>query len=167
MAASNNYEEFSMHKAIWVVAALASAPAAMAASSGPGCGWGTQTFKGQAGLSAHTLAGTTNGTTINQILGLASGTNGCNQDAVVSVEARRNEFVASNFDNVARDAALGEGVHIDVLATLTGVEATDRAAFAELLQAKHTSLFSGDAESMLTALTAAMAENSQLAKYAA
>ena len=153
-----------MQKALWIVAAMAATPLAMAHNSqGPGCGLGQQVFEGQSGLFAHTSAATTNGLVYNQLFGLTSGSLNCNGEQVVSAEQQKSIFVASNFDSLAREAAMGQGEHLAALAEMTGVEATDREAFNALIQQRYDALFSDDSEAMLTALSASLAQHPTLA----
>lgn len=155
-----------MQKALWIVAAMAATPLAMAHNSqGPGCGLGHQIFEGQTGLFAHTAAATTNGVG-TQLFGLTSGTSNCNGEQVVSAEQQKSIFVASNFDTLAREAAMGQGKHLAALAEMTGVQAADREAFNALIQQRYDALFSDDSEAMLTALSASLAQHPTLAKYA-
>ena len=155
-----------MQKALWVVAAMAVTPLAMAHNSqGPGCGLGHQIFEGKTGLFAHTAAAISNGVG-TQLFGLTSGTSNCNGEQVVSAEQQKSIFVASNFDTLAREAAMGQGEHLEALASMTGVELADRDAFRQLVQQRYDVLFNEDSEAMLLALSASLAQHPTLAKYA-
>ncbi len=154
-----------------VIALAAATSGAMAASkdnNGPGCGLGQQIWKGQTGLLAHISAATTNGTSLNQWFGISSGTLGCKDNSVVENDYQRKLFVASNFDNLAQEAAQGQGSYLTSLADLMGISEADKVAFYSLTQDKYASLFTIDASEstqMLSALDAEMSLHPQLAKY--
>jgi hypothetical protein len=154
-----------------VIALAAATSGAMAASkdnNGPGCGLGQQVWKGQTGLLAHISAGTTNGTSYNQWFGISSGTLGCKDNSVVENDYQRKLFVASNFDNLAQEAAQGQGSYLTSLADLMGIGETDKIAFYSLTQDKYASLFTttaSDSANMLSALDSEMSSHPQLAKY--
>ena len=152
-----------------VTLALLAAPVtSVVAGSGPGCGWGQMVWKGQSGLSAHTAAATTNGTSMNQWFGITSGTAGCSDKAVVQNDAERRMFVADNLDSLAQDIAQGGGEHLAVLASLMGVVKGDEAAFFHVAQSHYGALFSStetNGSQMLSALDGAMVSDASLAKY--
>lgn len=158
-----------MKKLLITAAAAAMAiPVWAMADSGPGCGVGTQIFKGQSGIFAHTVAATTNGTLVNQWFGLTSGTLGCDPQSVVSNEYQRQMFVASNMDNLTREMAQGSGDHLVSLASLMGIDATDRGEFYALTKAKLPVLMQAPntgAKELLAALDSAMLTDANLAKY--
>ncbi|HFE32168.1 MAG TPA: DUF3015 domain-containing protein, partial [Gammaproteobacteria bacterium] len=133
-----------------------------------GCGIGTQIFKGQSGLFAHTLAATTNGSTYNQYFGLTSGTLECNPTAVVSNEFERVNFVAANLDNLSQEMAQGAGSHMQTLAALYDIAPADRAQFYQLTQRKMPQLLDSSkdgAQALLASLDMAMGADPVLAKY--
>ena len=111
------------------------------ANSGPGCGLGQQVFAGQSGLAAHVMAATTDGTSLNQLFGLSFDSLGCDGETVITAEFQRNVYVASNFDNLARDAANGGGQHLQSLAALMQMEETDAQQFYQLAQTEYDQLF--------------------------
>jgi len=138
------------------------------ADSGPGCGVGTQIFKGQSGLFAHTLAATTNGSTWNQWFGLTSGTLECDPNAVVSNEYEREVFVAMNLDNISQELAQGEGDHLRSLAALFEVAPEHQAHFIDLSKQQLPAVLAeenSNARTLLTALTDAMSNDPMLARY--
>lgn len=138
------------------------------AESGPGCGLGQQVFAGQTGLAAHVLAATTNGSSSNQLFGLSFDSLGCNGETVITAEFQRNVFVASNYDNIARDAAQGGGDHLQSLAQLMQMPDGDAERFYELAQVNYDDLF-GDAGSDYTVwlekLDTTLSADPGLAKY--
>ncbi|HEB92201.1 MAG TPA: DUF3015 domain-containing protein [Gammaproteobacteria bacterium] len=158
-----------MKKAALSLALAASAlPGFALADNGPGCGIGTQIFKGQSGLFAHTLAATTNGSTFNQLFGLTSGTLDCNPANVVSNEFERVNFVAANLDNLSQEMAQGGGSHVQALAALYDIAPADRAQFYELTQREMPQLLDSSkngAQALLVSLNTAMNADPVLAKY--
>jgi len=146
---------------------MASSGASLA-DSGPGCGLGQQIFAGQTGLASHVLAATTNGSSSNQLFGLSFDSLGCNGETVITAEFQRNVFVASNYDNIARDAAQGGGDHLQSLAQLMQMQAGDAERFYELAQVNYDNLF-GDAGSdyalWLEKLDNTLSADPDLAKY--
>ncbi len=156
-----------MKKLILGAALVAFAPMALA-DNGPGCGPGAQLWKGQTGLFAHTSAGTTNGTFSSPLFGILSGTSGCEDPGVVSNEHQKKVFVSMNLDDLAQDAARGNGDHISSLADLMGIDAVDQGAFFKLAQVNYESIFAAegaDYNHVLDALNSAVMQDAQLAHY--
>ena len=146
---------------------MASAGAAFA-DSGPGCGLGQQIFAGQSGLAPHVLAATTNGTSSNQLFGLSFDSLGCNGETVITAEFQRNVFVASNYDNIARDAAQGGGHHLESLAALMQMQDADAQHFYTVAQVNYDQLFAdteGDHEKWLEKLDSTLSADPALSKY--
>lgn len=115
------------------------------AEGGPGCGLGQQIFAGQSGLAAHIMAATTNtSVSYNQLFGLSFDSLGCNGETVVTAEFQRNVFVASNYDNIARDAAQGGGDHLQSLAQIMQIQDSDAEHFYKLAQVNYDELFGSD-----------------------
>ncbi|MGF1644388.1 MAG: DUF3015 family protein [Thiotrichales bacterium] len=151
-----------------LASALILSSAAMA-DNGAGCGLGQQVFAGQTGLGPHVLAATTNGTSSNQLFGLSFDSLGCNGQSMITAEYQRNQYVAGNFDNLARDAAKGNGAHLQALGELLRIDSDDQAVFNRMTQEKHAQLFSenpSDAQTWLAQLDAALGADPRLAKYA-
>lgn len=111
------------------------------ADSGPGCGLGQQVFAGQSGLGAHVMAATTNGSSSNQLFGLSFDSLGCDGETVITAAFQRDIYVASNLDNLARDAAKGGGQHLQSLAALMQMEEQDATQFYQLAQTNYDQLF--------------------------
>lgn len=154
--------------ALTLALAAATLPGLSLADNGPGCGIGTEIFKGQSGLFAHTLAATTNGSTFNQWFGLTSGTLDCNPTSVVSNDFERVNFVAANLDNLSQEMAQGGGIHVRTLASLYAIEPSDRAQFYDLTQRKMSQLLDSSkdgAQALLASLDSAMGADPVLAKY--
>jgi ketosteroid isomerase-like protein len=133
----------------------------------PGCGVGAMIWKGQSGIAPHVLAATTNGTLGNQTFGMSTGTLGCQTNQAVQSMAL---YMDGNIDKVARDMSRGSGENLDTLATLLGVDATDRDSFRTLLQDNFATIFptsdttSGEA---VDAIVALLEKDNSLSKYVA
>ncbi len=115
-----------------------------------GCGVGTLIFEsaGQAngGWLLQMTASWTNGA-LSNTLSITTGTVGCRgsiNDAVKYEKAY--EFVTANIDNLAKDAAMGEGETLTSLAAL--LEVTDVATFGANIQNNFSTIFhSADVQS--------------------
>ncbi len=158
-------------KKIIVMAAigvLASNAVALAGDPNIGCGWGTQSFKGQSGVATKVLAVTTNHILGSQTFGISTGTAGCSQKGAIQADARVTSYAAANLDQLLGEIAAGEGESLDTLAHLIGVSETDAPAFRALTKQNFATLFSSDettAGAMLAALEGLMANDAQFAQY--
>ncbi|GGY54229.1 hypothetical protein GCM10011297_28900 [Bacterioplanes sanyensis] len=145
---------------------VAVAPLAMADNGGPaGCGVGTAiVFPDASAWPEHVLAATTNGSSFNTS-SMTSGLLNC-KSAGGPLQMSQL-FMDDNMDQLAMDAAKGEGETLAALAELMGVQAQDTAAFNRTVQANFDKMFHAEATSGTAhqALTAAMANNAQLQKY--
>lgn len=153
-------------KKIIVASLMVLTPLAAQANSA-GCGLGSTLFKGQSGVGPNVLAATTNGTLGNQTFGISSGTLGCNANDTVTAAA--DTFLDANMERVARDMATGEGEALETLATLIGVDASDRATFYNVSQLNFKTIYSRDdvtSSEVLASLKAVMLADATLAKYA-
>ena len=106
-----------------------------------GCGLGTLLFEGKDGLVQQILAATTNASFGNQTFGISSGTLGCNQPSEWASNEQLNNFVADNMDNLAKDAAMGQGEYVDTLAVLMGVSSSRQLEFSQMLQENFSNIF--------------------------
>jgi hypothetical protein len=106
-----------------------------------GCGLGTILFEGKGGLVQQVLAATTNGSFGTQTFGISSGTLECNQPSKWASNEQLNNFVADNMDNLAKDAAMGQGEYVDTLAVLMGVSSSRQAEFSQMLQDNFSNIF--------------------------
>lgn len=155
---------------IAAVLAGASTTAMADAAGGNGCGWGNALLEGQSGLPMHLLATLTNGTSYNATFGMTTGTNGCNTNGKLGYDGKSFVMAPGMMDEIAANAAVGEGEALNALAVLLGVKAEDRAAFMELTRANFQKLFpsanvtSGEFVATLHDL---MKQDARLAKYAA
>ena len=106
-----------------------------------GCGLGTLLFDGKGGLVQQIFAATTNGFLGTQTFGISSGTLGCNQPSEWASNEQLNNFVADNMDNLAKDAAMGQGEYVDTLAVLMGVSSSRQLEFSQMLQENFSNIF--------------------------
>ena len=150
-----------------IAATILATSSTMAFAASPaGCGMGTAVvFKDASQWYEHVLAATTNGTSGNQTFGMTSGTLGC--EAANGPLADAQLFIDQNMDQLAVDAAKGQGETLAALAEVMGVEAADSAAFNRTVQSNFDSMFNADATSevALESLKTAMAKDVELKKY--
>ena len=150
------------------VAALTAGAAHAANTNNVGCGLGTMVFEGQSGDAPQVLAATTNGTSGNQTFGITTGTLGCSKNGVVDPPVAATVYTASNIDNLARDAARGEGETLESLAEVIGIEEQDKAAFFAASKENFATIFANEnttAEDVLAAWYGVMAEDEALQRY--
>ncbi|WP_144393764.1 DUF3015 domain-containing protein [Pleionea sediminis] len=112
-----------------------------ASETGPGCGLGSQVFKGKKGVFSHVLAATTNGTSGNQTFGMTSGTLGCDANQTIQVASL---YMDSNVDKVAAEMSIGKGESLNALAELLGVDAKHKAHFNQLLKENFNQVFASE-----------------------
>ncbi|MDH5301509.1 MAG: DUF3015 domain-containing protein [Gammaproteobacteria bacterium] len=142
--------------------------AAHAANDGAGCGLGKVILGGKSGAGVNVGASILNSIYGNQTFAMTSGTSGCDTSTVVQNDNKqREEFVASNMDNLSVDAAQGQGNYLASLAHIMAIQEQDKGTFYSLTQARYEDLFvkSEKPAEVLAALDLAMASDSQLAKY--
>jgi hypothetical protein len=94
-----------------------------------GCGLGSMLFGAKPGL-VQVLASTTNGTLASQTFGITTGTSNCGQSGGPGMAARN--FVETNREAFAKDAARGSGETIATLASIAGC--SDERAVGKVLQ---------------------------------
>lgn len=152
------------------VLAGASTTAMADAPGGNGCGWGNMLFEGKSGMPFHFLAITFNGSTYNATFGMTTGTNGCSTSGKLGYDGKSLVMSAGMMDEIAANAAAGEGEALNALAVLLGVQPEDRAAFMEMTRQNFVKLFpsanvtSGEFVATLHEL---MKQDARLSKYAA
>lgn len=155
---------------IAAVLAGASTTAMADAAGGNGCGWGNMLLEGKSGLPMHLLATIINGTSYNATFGMTTGTNGCNTSGKLGYDGKSLVMSDGMMDEIAANAAVGEGEALNALAVLLGVQAEDRPAFMAMARDNFTTLFpradvtSGE---FVAALHELMKQDARLAKYAA
>ena len=145
---------------------VSSSTLAFAGNDLAGCGLGTAVvFPDANEWHEHVLAATTNGTSGNQTFGMTSGTLGC--EGANGPLKLAQAFMEDNMDQLALDAAKGQGETLAALAEVIGVEAQDAAAFNRTMQSNFDSMFNADATSATAyeAMTSAMAQDAALQKY--
>lgn len=161
-----------MKKLIAVLSLVVALPSAALAAEGAdgSCGVGSMIFKGQSGVAPQVLAITTNGSTLNQVFGVSSGTLGCTPNATVKSNMKSAMFIDNNKGQLARDMSVGSGETLASLSHLLGVEAKDQAAFNRLAKDNVARIFTTDSvatEQVITALREVLASDATLARYQA
>lgn len=159
-----------MKKLIAVLSLVVALPSAALAADGAdgSCGVGSMIFKGQSGVGPQVLAITTNGSTLNQVFGVSSGTLGCSPNATVKSNMKSAMFIDNNKGQLARDMSVGGGETLASLSHLLGVEAKDQAAFNRLAKDNVARIFTTDSvatEQVITALREVLASDATLARY--
>lgn len=145
---------------------VSSSTLAFAGNDLAGCGLGTAVvFPDANEWHEHVLAATTNGTSGNQTFGMTSGTLGC--EGANGPLKLAQAFMEDNMDQLALDAAKGQGETLAALSEVIGVDAQDSAAFNRTMQSNFDSMFNADATSATAyeAMTSAMAQDAALQKY--
>ena len=159
-----------MKKLIAVLSLVMVLPSAALAVDGAdgSCGVGSMIFKGQSGVGPQILAITTNGSTLNQMFGVSSGTLGCTPNATVRSNMKTAMFIEGNKDQLARDMSVGSGETLAALSHLLGVEAQDQAAFNRLAKDNVARIFITESvatEQVVAALREVLASDATLAHY--
>ncbi|MCP5326038.1 MAG: DUF3015 family protein [Oceanospirillaceae bacterium] len=137
------------------------------AGHGPaGCGAGSEyIFPHADEWYEHVMAATTNGSA-SQTMAMTSGTMGC-QDANGPLKLARL-YMDKNMEQLAADAARGQGEALNALSALIGVQSADKAEFDATVKANFDAIFAAaDTTSAQSydALVKAMSENATLVKY--
>jgi hypothetical protein len=107
-------------KKLLIIGALAAA--AFAGNPNTGCGLGSMVIQNQDSLLKQVLAATTNSISGNQTFGITSGTLGCEKPTKFVNNEKLQNFVTKNMDQIAMDAARGNGESIKTLAKLMNVK---------------------------------------------
>jgi len=96
---------------------------------------------------------------------MTSGTLGC--EAANGPLKSAQVFMDENMDQLAADAATGQGETLAALAEVMGVQAQDKAAFNRVIRSNFDVMFNADATSSTAfeAMTSAMATDLDLQKY--
>lgn len=152
------------------VLAGASTTAMAEAAGGNGCGWGNMLLEGKSGLPVHLLATFINGTSYNATFGITTGTNGCSTTGKLGYDGKALVMTDGMMDEIAANAAVGEGDALTALAVILGIKPEDRAAFARMTQENFSRLFPQaevTSEQFVTVLHDLMKQDAQLSKYAA
>ena len=138
------------------------------APGGPGCGWGNMIFEGQSGLPSHLLATIVDGTSGNATFGMTSGTNGC--DTSVPLAYHGSSLLAQEgvLEEVAHDAAVGEGEALTALSVSMGIKAEDRADFNRAMHENFDQIFTNEevtSEEVMSNIRNVMEQDEKLATY--
>ena len=140
--------------------------AAFAAGYGEaGCGLGSLIFGDSPG-PVQIFAATTNGTSANQLFGISLGTSNCDASGIILAEKEDDLFVASNFDNLEKEMAGGEGEHLETLAGLLGCPAEKNPIFASYTQQNYSAIFASaqtTPDEMLQAVRTGVSSHPELA----
>ncbi len=91
------------------------------------------------------LASTTNGTFSSQTFGITTGISNCTEKGLVLREKEQELFVEANQDQLAREAAAGQGEYLTALASVMGCGEASQSYFAGQAKARYAEIF-GDAE---------------------
>ena len=108
-----------------------------------GCGLGAVVFQNKPG-SNQIVAATLNGLLGNQSFAVTSGTSNCDAQPKLMAESRQEQFVQSNFTNLAKEMAAGEGENLAALASLLGCGADNEHAFGALMQSRYAEIMGDD-----------------------
>ncbi len=113
-----------------------------------GCGLGTMALGDNPPTLISELGATfLNGLFGTQTFGITSGTSECERPADFASNARIQQYVADNIDQLAADIAVGQGESLNALADLMSVQANDRAALYTSLQSNFDNIFTTSAVS--------------------
>ena len=103
-----------------------------------GCGLGSMIIDNQNTVAKQVVAATLNSLSGNQTFGITTGTMGCDKPTLL-VSREVETFVADNMDDLATDIAMGQGEHLDTLASMMGVK--EKAAFGAKLKANFDKIY--------------------------
>lgn len=122
--------------------ALPLASSAFAAGYGAaGCGWGGKVIGKNNDIMAQLGATILNGVSSNKTFAQTSGTSGCGKSGLVAAESEQSLFVASNYDNLVKQMAVGKGEDLNTLAGLLGCTGNKAEEFASFTQRNYSSIF--------------------------
>lgn len=123
-----------MKKFLVVAGLLASSNALAAGYGAAGCGLGSMIIGDKPGFM-QLFAATTNGTFASQTFGITFGTSNCGGGAVASAK----DFIETNREALAKDAARGSGETVTSLSALAGC--ANPAAVGATLQQNYSTTF--------------------------
>src|SRR5690554_25202 len=148
-----------------IAGALLASASTLAFASPAGCGLGTAVvFPDANEWYEHVMAATTN-QSATQTASMTSGLLNCGSANGPLKLAQ--VFMDENMDQLAAEAAVGQGETLAALAEVMGVETQDTAAFNRVIQSNFDSMFTTEATSgeAFEAMTSAMAADAELQKY--
>lgn len=130
---------------ILAIGVFMSAPTVHAANqlTMSGCGLGYQLFgkDNPNDQILQILAVTTNGTSMNNLFGITSGTSGCTEDGMIASNRELEVYVEVNFTNLAQEMAQGDGEYVVALTSLLGASEANRPALLKFFQDKYDVLY--------------------------
>lgn len=148
--------------------ALSSTSAFAVAPGGPDCGWGNMLFDGQSGLGVHLAASIVNGTSGNATFGMTFGTNGCDTTGTLTYGGQNMLSMNGVLEEVAQDAAIGEGEALTALSVSMGIKQEDRSHFNQLMHDHFASIFTSEsvtAGEVMDNIIAVMSNDEKMSKY--
>lgn len=114
---------------------------AFAAKGAQSCGIGPEVIGGK-GIVSQVLVQYTNVTLLpSNAVSVTAGTSGCGYSDVVQKDAPRLQYVHFNYDNLAEDAAKGEGVYISGFTRIMGCSEDAGALLTRKVHDQFTDLF--------------------------
>jgi len=96
-----------------------------------GCGLGSVVFGKKKGI-IQIFASTTNGLWGNQTFALTSGTSNCVGENRTAATLEQERFVASNYDALSKEMAIGRGEKLNALSKLIGCEKSANKSFGKM-----------------------------------
>lgn len=137
-------KKFSARTAVFISLMFIGSGFASAGEYGAaGCGLGSVIFGKQTGF-VQVFAATTNASTYTNLFGITSGTSNCDKNTVFSSNDRLNRFVQANFDNLAKEIAVGQGESLNTLSELMEVPADRKPAFYQRLHTNFDKIFTSE-----------------------
>ncbi len=157
-----------MKKLLLAACVVAIIPASAMAQNIGKCGWGSKLMDGQSGIAPQVLAATTNGTSGNQTFAITTGTSGCTQDGVIRSNWRTAMFIDENVTKIARDMSVGEGETLESLASLLGMNNSDKEVFFQVAKDNFEVIFPSEnvsSNEVMASLKRVFEGNEALAGY--
>jgi Protein of unknown function (DUF3015) len=148
-----------------VMISFAFSSTALAAGYGEaGCGLGSLIF-GDTNGAVQIIAATTNGSSGSQTFGISSGTSNCDTSGFDMSQLNQEQFVASNFSGLAKEAAIGEGEHLEALAGMMGCPTDKQPLFNSTTHQDYPVIFASDSitpSEALAGIKTAVLKNAEL-----
>lgn len=117
-------------KKMLLVVAMVAGSAAYAEDKLDGCGLGWQVTQGKT-YTATTTRGTTNAF-IPPTFGMTTGTMGCDKLDIGANDKEAADYVASNYENLKSELAMGRGEYVDGMASAFGCKSMSEEVGAQL-----------------------------------
>ncbi len=120
--------------------------AAFGAKGAQNCGIGPKVLKGK-GIVSQTAVQLTNASLYpTNAVSVTSGTSGCGYSDIVQIDAPRLQYVRFNYDNLAEDAAKGEGIYISGFAQIMGCSENAESLLTQTVHDNFGTFFKDDTE---------------------